>query len=95
MGEFGRTPIVNPAGGRDHWPNGFSMAIAGGGVRGGQVVGETDPEGKNEPANQVKVGDIHATVLKSLGIDHTKLNETPIGRTVKFSEGEPIKALVG
>ena len=95
MGEFGRTPIVNPAGGRDHWPNGFSMAIAGGGVRGGQVVGETDPEGKNEPANQVKVGDIHATVLKSLGIDHKKLNETPIGRTVKFSEGEPIKALVG
>ncbi len=95
MGEFGRTPGINPAGGRDHWPNGFSMAIAGGGVRGGQVIGSTDPDGKKEPTDQVKVGDIHATVLSSLGIDHKKINETPIGRTVRFTEGEPIKALVG
>ena len=50
-GEFGRTPSVNPAGGRDHWPNGFSLALAGGGIRGGTVVGATDPEGKADPTD--------------------------------------------
>lgn len=94
MGEFGRTPIINPAGGRDHWPNGFSIALAGGGIRGGHVVGETDPDGKKEPTSQVKVGDIHATVLSSLGIEYKKLNETAIGRTVKFAEGEPVRELM-
>ena len=44
-GEFGRTPKINPLGGRDHWPNGFSLALAGGGIRGGVALGETDPEG--------------------------------------------------
>ena len=48
-GEFGRTPTVNPAGGRDHWPIGFSVALAGGGIRGGTVVGATDPDGKADP----------------------------------------------
>ncbi len=47
MGEFGRTPSINPAGGRDHWPTGFSVALAGGRVQGGQVVGETNPDGTN------------------------------------------------
>src|SRR5262249_1412061 len=63
MGEFGRTPQINRLGGRDHWPNGFSIAVAGGGIRGGQVLGETDPEGKKEPVGPVVVGDIHATVM--------------------------------
>lgn len=94
MGEFGRTPTINPAGGRDHWPSGFSIAMAGGGIRGGQVVGETDPDGRETPTNPVQVGDIHATVFNALGIDHKKLHESPIGRTFKFTEGEPIKALV-
>ena len=48
-GEFGRTPKINLAGGRDHWPNGFSLALAGGGIAGGRVVGETDPEGIKDP----------------------------------------------
>lgn len=94
MGEFGRTPGINPAGGRDHWPNGFSIAMAGGGIRGGQVVGETDPEGKKEPANPVYVGGLFATVFTALGIDHQKINQTPIGRTVKFSEGMPVDKLL-
>jgi hypothetical protein len=94
-GEFGRTPTVNPAGGRDHWPNGFSVALAGGGVRGGAVVGATDPGGKGDPTDPVTVGDLHATVLTAVGIDPAKLNQTPIGRTVKFAEGKPIKALLG
>jgi hypothetical protein len=94
MGEFGRSPGINAAGGRDHWPTGFSLALAGGGIRGGQVIGATDPEGKKPPEDPVKVADLHATVLSALGIDHQKVNETPIGRTVRFSEGEPIGALV-
>ena len=92
-GEFGRTPTVNPAGGRDHWPTGFSLALAGGGIIGGQVVGSTDPGGKESPADPVSVGDLHATVLTAVGIDPQKLNQTRIGRTVKFAEGKPVLAL--
>jgi Protein of unknown function (DUF1501) len=94
-GEFGRTPTVNPAGGRDHWPNGFSLAMAGGGIRGGIVVGATDPDAKAEPTDQMTVGDLHATALTAVGIDPTKVNQTPIGRTVKFAEGKPVKVLLG
>jgi hypothetical protein len=92
-GEFGRTPAVNPLGGRDHWPNGFSVALAGGGIRGGRVIGATDPAGKEKPTNPVTVGDLHATLLTVVGIDPKKLNQTPIGRTVRFSEGEPVAEL--
>jgi hypothetical protein len=95
MGEFGRTPKINPLGGRDHWPNGFSLALAGGGLRGGTVLGETDPEGVKEPTNPVTVGDVHATVLDAVGIEYGKVMTTPIGRTVKLSEGKPIAALRG
>jgi uncharacterized protein (DUF1501 family) len=93
-GEFGRTPKINPAGGRDHWPVGFSVALAGGGIRGGQVVGATDPAGKQPPTDPVSVGDLHATVLTALGINPATVNQTPIGRTVRFSEGEPLKQLL-
>jgi uncharacterized protein (DUF1501 family) len=93
-GEFGRTPTINPAGGRDHWPNGFSLALAGGGIRGGAVVGATDPDGKKDPASPVSVGDLHATVLTAVGIDPRKVNQTPIGRTVRFSDGKPIAGLL-
>jgi hypothetical protein len=94
MGEFGRTPTINPVGGRDHWPNGFSIALAGGGIRAGHVLGETDPEGKEKPTNPVTVGDLHATVLTAVGIDPKKLNQTPIGRSVHFAEGEPVEGLL-
>jgi uncharacterized protein (DUF1501 family) len=93
-GEFGRTPIVNPVGGRDHWPNGFSVALAGGGLRRGQVIGATDPDGKKDPSRPVTVGDLHATVLTAVGIDPEKLSQTPIGRTVKYAEGKPVVELL-
>jgi uncharacterized protein (DUF1501 family) len=93
-GEFGRTPRVNFAGGRDHWPNGFSVALAGGGIRGGTVLGATDPEGKRDPTDPVTVADLHATVLTAVGIDVTRMNQTPIGRTVRLSEGRPLAALL-
>jgi hypothetical protein len=95
-GEFGRTPKVNPLGGRDHWPNGFSMALAGGGVVGGRVVGETDPEGKKDPVQPVSIADIHATLLTAVGIDPRKENIAPVtGRPLKFSEGKAIAGLIG
>jgi len=93
-GEFGRTPTINAVGGRDHWPTGFSVALAGGGIYGGQVIGETDPDGKEKPANPVSVGDLHATLLTAVGINPKKLHHTPIGRTVRFSEGNPVAALL-
>lgn len=94
-GEFGRTPRINPLGGRDHHPKGFSMLLAGGGLRGGQVVGATDPEG--DAAKLVdprSVADIHATVLSALGVDPQREIVAPIGRPIKLSEGQPIEQLL-
>ena len=85
-GEFGRTPQVNLAGGRDHWPKGFSLALAGGGLRGGLAIGETDPEGKKDPARPTTVEDVHATVLTALGLDPAKANIAPAtSRPIKLS----------
>ncbi|HLN33302.1 MAG TPA: DUF1501 domain-containing protein [Gemmataceae bacterium] len=94
-GEFGRTPTINPQGGRDHWPTGFSLALAGGMLRTGQAIGKTDPEGKKDPVDPVTIADVHATMLTALGIDPRKLVASPIGRTLKLSEGQPIRALLG
>jgi hypothetical protein len=93
-GEFGRTPRINPAGGRDHWPMGYSVAIAGGGIRGGFVLGETDPGGVKEPVDPVSIADVHATVLTALGLDGLKENITPQRRPIKLSQGQPIQALL-
>lgn len=95
VGEFGRTPKLNPVGGRDHWPHNFCAAIAGGGIRGGVVVGESDPDGGKKAKDPVPVADLHATVLTALGIDPEKLMKTPIRRTLKRSEGTPLQALLG
>lgn len=96
MGEFGRTPSINPLGGRDHWPKGFSLALTGGRIRRGLTLGATDPEGKKDPTDPVSVADIHATVLAALGIDYAKVMASPIGRTVKLTDdGKPLPALLG
>jgi hypothetical protein len=93
-GEFGRTPVINRAGGRDHWPNGFSLALAGGGVHGGRVVGATDPEGRTGPRDPVTVGDLHATILTAVGIDPRTVRQTPVGRTVRLADGRPVAGLL-
>lgn len=93
-GEFGRTPKVNALNGRDHWPHGFTMLLAGGGLRGGIALGATDPEGGREVKDPYDVPDIHATVLTALGIDPAHEELAPIGRPIKLSEGKPIAALV-
>lgn len=94
LGEFGRTPQINPKEGRDHWPSGFSCLIGGGGLASGVVVGATDPTGaRKEPESPVGIPDLGATVLGALGIDPLKSVVTPIGRPMKLSEGTSIERL--
>lgn len=94
-GEFGRTPKINPLGGRDHWPTGYSIALAGGGVTGGRVIGETDPEGVRNPTDPRTIADVHATILKAVGLNPHKENLAPkTGRPVKLSEGKIIAGLL-
>ena len=95
VGEFGRTPQLNALGGRDHWPHNFTAALAGGGIKGGTVVGESDPAGGNLPTDKRAASDLHATVLKALGIDWEKTIRSPIGRTFARSDGKPIDAVLG
>jgi hypothetical protein len=95
LSEFGRTPKVNPAGGRDHWPQCFSAYFAGGGVQGGRVVGASDPIGAYPAERPVKPGDIVATIFQSLGFDHTSHLPGPGGRPFALTDfgTEPIKEL--
>jgi len=95
LGEFGRTPQINGADGRDHWPHGFSCLLGGGNLRGGVLLGATDPTGKQEtPEDPVSVFDLYATVLKGLGIDPTHQVNTAIGRPIRYSDGNPIERLL-
>jgi hypothetical protein len=78
--EFGRTPRVNPAGGRDHWPQCFTTYFAGGGVKGGRVVGRSDPIGGVPAERPVDPGDVVATIYHSLGFDLETILPGPAGR---------------
>lgn len=93
-GEFGRTPQINRLAGRDHWPHGFTMLVAGGRLRGGTVVGATDPEGGRQVESPQQVADVHATLLTALGIDPQHEVLAPVGRPIQFSEGTPISQLL-
>ncbi len=93
-GEFGRTPSINRLAGRDHWTQGFSVALAGGGIRGGQAIGQTDPEGGRRVDNPRPVADIHATLLGALGLNGAKELISPAGRPIKLTEGAPIRELL-
>ena len=87
MGEFGRTPHINARGakpGRDHYPKAWSLAMFGGGIKGGRVVGKTDKEGATVEEQKVGTQDFLGTVCELLGIDHTKKNETPTGRPIQI-----------
>jgi hypothetical protein len=100
MGEFGRTPVINPNLGRDHWPNCWSLALAGGGIKPGKVVGVSDDRGYNVVDRVVTMGDLYATIYKALGIDWTREYMSPIGRPVKIANsledrtGEPVHELL-
>ena len=73
-GEFGRTPIMQGKEGRDHNPYGFSVVMAGGGIKGGKAIGSTDELGFYAAEDKVHVHDMHSTMLNLLGLDHRKLH---------------------
>jgi uncharacterized protein (DUF1501 family) len=96
MGEFGRTPQINMNAnpGRDHWPNAMSVVMAGGGMRGGMVIGETDEKGMGPKERPIKVEDLAATIYHALGVDPEKEYLTPTGRPVRLAnEGHVIREL--
>jgi uncharacterized protein (DUF1501 family) len=94
MGEFGRTPKINPNAGRDHFPRVFSVALAGGGVKGGQVIGSSTPDGTGVKDRPVTVTDLMASFCESLKIDPKKENISPQGRPIKIvNGGTPVKEL--
>jgi hypothetical protein len=94
-GEFGRTPMSEKGDGRDHNPTGFTMWMAGGGVKGGQVIGETDEIGLRAVRDKLHVHDLHATILALVGIDHMKLVYRHMGRPERptLNEGEAFKKI--
>ncbi len=86
MGEFGRTPRINQRSGRDHFPDAWSVVMAGGGVRGGQVIGSTSDDGMEVKDNPVQVQDLFASIGHSFGLDPKKELVTPAGRPVLFAK---------
>jgi hypothetical protein len=93
MGEFGRTPRVNASGGRDHWPDCYSIVLAGGRAAAGATYGESDRMGAYPVANGVTPGDLAATILWRFGIDWQHEFHDPLDRPFLLAEGRPIKAL--
>jgi hypothetical protein len=87
MGEFGRTPKLNTAGGRDHWPRVFSVVLAGGGVKGGQVIGSSDRVGESPRDEPVTPADLAFTIYTLLGIDPMHELHTTDGRPVQVNQG--------
>jgi hypothetical protein len=95
MGDFGRTPLINKEAGRDHWPPCYSVVLAGGGIRGGTVIGESDRIGAYPRSHPVSPADVHATIFTALGYDpHQITYYSPEGRPFPLSEGEPIRQLL-
>lgn len=87
MGEFGRTPKINDRAGRDHWPRAGFVCMAGGGVRGGQVIGSTDAFGESPSENPVVPEDLAASTLSLLGIDPDDAYQAPNGRPIQWVKG--------
>lgn len=87
MGEFGRTPRINAKAGRDHHPLSFNVALAGGGVQGGQAIGATNSEGTHVDSRPVTVPDLFCTFCQALGIDPRKEHVSSLGRPLKIVEG--------
>jgi uncharacterized protein DUF1501 len=96
MGEFGRMPRINLTAGRDHFPAAFNLALAGCGVRGGQVIGATDKRGTAVVERPVTVPDLFCTFCRALGIDPRKENQSNVGRPLKIVEdGHAVKEVFG
>lgn len=95
MSEFGRTPKLNSRAGRDHWGPVFSVALAGGGVKGGTVYGSSDKQGAYPKDGRVTPADLHATIYHCLGIPKDAEIHDGLGRPIPITRGEPIRAILG
>jgi uncharacterized protein (DUF1501 family) len=93
VGEFGRTPQLNPRGGRDHWPGCWSALLAGGGVRGGRVVGASDATGSEPRDRPVTPAELAATVYAALGLDPAAPLPGPDGRPLPLADAAPVAEL--
>jgi hypothetical protein len=87
MGEFGRTPRINGNNGRDHYPNAWSTVLAGGGIRGGQVIGATSADGTTVEGRPTSGPDLLATICRVLGIDPSRQNMSNVGRPIRIVDG--------
>jgi hypothetical protein len=96
MGEFGRTPKINGSKGRDHFPNAWSTVLAGGGIKGGRVIGKTSEDGTTVEERKVLVPDFLATICKVLGMNTEKKNLSNVGRPIRIvdKDAEPIKEVL-
>jgi len=96
MGEFGRTPKINTQGGRDHWPRVFSVALAGAGLRGGQVIGSSDATGESPHDRPVTPGDLVHSIQRLSGLDPAMTLPTPDGRRVRLApeDSQPVPELL-
>jgi hypothetical protein len=93
--EFGRTPNINVNDGRDHYPKAFSCMLAGGGIRGGQVWGKTDEEGREVIENKVEIPDFNATIAYALGLPLDEIIYSPTRRPFTLSDkGQPLTQLI-
>jgi hypothetical protein len=95
MAEFGRTPKINGAAGRDHWGPVFSVALAGGGVKGGAVFGASDKLAAYPKDGRVTPGDLHATIYHCLGIPRDAEIRDGLGRPLAVYNGEPVRPILG
>jgi hypothetical protein len=95
-GEFGRTPMAQGSDGRDHNPYGFSIWLAGGGIKGGTIYGATDDYGYHAIENKVEIYDLHATILHLLGVDHKRMTYRFGGRDMRLTDvhGEIVSGIL-
>ncbi len=96
MGEFGRTPVINPRQGRDHYPKAWSVVLGGGGIRGGHVVGRTSADAMTVEDRPVSAPDLLATICLAMGLDPRKQNISNVGRPIRLVDpaAKPIREIV-
>lgn len=94
LSEFGRTPRINNSGGRDHWPDCYSILLAGGGVVGGSAHGTSDKLGAYPDLDPVRPGDLAATIFSAFGIDPATEFADSLGRPYRVAQGQPIRAIL-
>lgn len=94
MGEFGRTPKINPTAGRDHFPNAWTSVLAGGGIAGGQAYGATSTDGTEVVDGKIGVQDLLSTLCQAIGLGSAPSNMSPSGRPIPIAEGRAIKEIL-